>query len=268
MDFGKIDDPVDASFGAWPEEQDDMGKKLGEIALGLTGLVFVPAKALKIFKDHFSRGGRGGRAIYLIEALNIGLKWLEKNTETRLKDVEGRASAQEEALKAIQTKINTPQFEEAVAVACEEAARASDRARVDQFAQILVGSLSPNPWQEPDEDVATIIRNIAQLGTGDLKALEILRKVHSTAIAQNPNLYSSDAFSKETATLKRAIADSKIHPDDFLSRCERLRGFGLAAEPTRNNNQMAPDDYCYRPTRRGLALLTYLMPYEHKSAAP
>jgi hypothetical protein len=172
MDFGKVDDTVEASFEAWPEEQDDLGKKLGELALSLSGLVFLPAKVLKILKDQFSRDSRGGRAIYLIEAITIGLKRLESCTETKLKDVEDRMSAQKEALKSIQAKIDAPQFEEAVATACEESARATNLQKVKQFAQVLVGSLSPNPWRGPDEDVAAMIRDRAQLGNDDLRALE------------------------------------------------------------------------------------------------
>jgi hypothetical protein len=73
-----------------------------------------------------------------------------------------------------------------------------------------------------------------------------------------PNLQNPDPFSRETPRLKTAIAESGIHPDDFLSTCERLRGFGLGAEVLRNTSHMGPEDFCYRPTRRGLLLLDYL----------
>ena len=50
----------------------------------------------------------------------------------------------------------------------------------------------------------------------------------------------------------------RSHDRRFQSVCDRLRGFGLAAEVLRNVSRMAPADYCYRPTRRGLKLLKLL----------
>lgn len=46
-EFGKIDDPVDASFEAWPEEPRDLGQKAGDLALSFSGLDLstVPATA-------------------------------------------------------------------------------------------------------------------------------------------------------------------------------------------------------------------------------
>jgi hypothetical protein len=255
---GRIDDPVDASFEGWPDEPKDLGRTFGELALSFSGLIFPPAKVLNIPKDRFLPSSRAARVVYLLAGLRIKLDRLESETRSKFGKVESQSSNLREAMKLLQSQLDAPRFEEAVAVACEESARASNLEKVEQFVQILVGSLSPNPWRGPGEDVATMIRDIAQLGNDDLRALEMLRKVHATAIAHTPNLHSSDAFSRETPTLKRAVSGAKIHPDDFLSLCERLRGFGLAAEPTRNPNQMGPDDYCYRPTRRGLALLAYL----------
>ena len=37
-----------------------------------------------------------------------------------------------------------------------------------------------------------------------------------------------------------------------------LNGFGLAIEVVRNTSRMQPHEYCFRPTRRGVALLEYL----------
>lgn len=103
-----------------------------------------------------------------------------------------------------------------------------------------------------------MLRDIAQLGEKDLRVLAVLKTVHASAISHAPNLNHPDSFSRETPTLKKEVAKSGIHPDDFLGRCERLRGFGLAAEVLRNTSHMGPQDYCYRPTRRGLAVLDYL----------
>ncbi len=212
--FGKIDNPAEASFEAWPQEEKNLGDTLSGLALKFAGFEFGPAKITQILKDQFSTPSRIARIEYLLN--------------------------------------------EAVSAACEEAARATNQKKIEQFSWVLVGSLSPNEWADPIEDVAVIIRDIAQLGDRDLRVLGILAAVHASAIATAPNLYEPDAFSRETAALMRDIRSSGIHSDDFLSTCERLRGFGLAAEVLRNIAHMAPHDYCYRPTRRGLAVLDYL----------
>jgi hypothetical protein len=165
-----------------------------------------------------------------------------------------------EQVKAVNAKLESERFREAVSVACEEAARAPSDTRIEQMAAALVGYVSPTPsaWAEPDEDIATMIRDIAQLGDRDIQVLRILAAVHASAVSHMPNLQNPDPFSKGTPKLKTAIADSGIHPDDFLSTCERLRGFGLGVEVLRNTSHMGPEDFCYRPTRRGLLLMDYL----------
>ena len=104
----------------------------------------------------------------------------------------------------------------------------------------------------------SMIRDIAQLEDRDIQVLEILASVYASAVLHMPNLQNPDPFSRETPRLKTAIAESGIHRDDFLAMCERLRGFGLGAEVLRNASHMGPEDFCYRPTRRGLVLLGYL----------
>jgi hypothetical protein len=49
----RIDDPIDASFEAFPEEPEGLGRKFGELALNFSGLVFPPAAVLKILTDQF-----------------------------------------------------------------------------------------------------------------------------------------------------------------------------------------------------------------------
>jgi hypothetical protein len=165
-----------------------------------------------------------------------------------------------EQVKVANAKLEGDRFREAVSVACEEAARATNDKKIEQMAAVLVGYVGPAPsaWAPPDEDVASMIRDIAQLGDRDIQVLGILATVHAGAVSHMPNLQNPDAFSRETPRLKTAIAESGIHPDDFLSTCERLRGFGLGAEVLRNTSHMGPEDFCYRPTRRGLLLLDYL----------
>lgn len=255
-EFGKIDDPVDASFEAWPEESPSIGEKAAEFALSFSGLIFPPAKILKILKDQFASPKRLARVLFLLDGFRLGLKLLQSEQ-----------TSDRERLKKVEEKLDTPDFFEAVTAACEEASRATNDKKIHQLAVALVGSLRGSQWSDPNEDIPTMIRDIARLREKDLRVLSILRKTHASAIETAPNLYEPDAFSRETAALMRDVRESGIHSDDFLSTCERLRGFGLAAEVLRNTAHMAPHDYCYRPTRRGLAVLDYLSSVKAESAS-
>lgn len=246
-EFGKIDDPVDASFEAWPEETGDLGKKASELALSIGGLGFTPAKVFKILKDQFANASRFARIEYLLNAFRLKLNILDSQN-----------AGARERVRALEQSLNRPQFSEAVSAACEEAARATNAKKIEQFASVLVGSLTPNQWADPGEDIAAMIRDIGQLGEKDVKVLGILFSAHSSAISTYPNLIESDAFSRETPRFMQAVATSGPHADDFLSACERLMGFGLAANVFHSTIHMGPNDFCYRPTRRGLAVLSYL----------
>ncbi len=249
MTLGKIDDPVEASFEAWQPDSPNLGERLASLALTIAGIKFVPAKLWQILKDQFDRGSRFQRIEYLFDGIRLGFQSVQSDM--------GEVAEQ---VKAVNAKLEGDRFREAVSVACEEAARAANDKKIEQMAAALVGYVGPTPsaWAAPDEDIASMIRDIAQLGDRDIQVLEILASVHASAVSHMPNLQDPDPFSRETPRLKTAIAESGIHPDDFLSTCERLRGFGLGAEVLRNTSHMGPEDFCYRPTRRGLLLLDYL----------
>ena len=54
MTFGKMDDPVEASFEAWQPDSTNLGERLSNLALSLTGIKFVPAKLFQILRDQFA----------------------------------------------------------------------------------------------------------------------------------------------------------------------------------------------------------------------
>jgi hypothetical protein len=249
MTSGKIDDPVEASFEAWPPDSPNLGERVSNLALSFTGIKFVPAKLFQILRDQFANGSRFQRIEYLFGGVRLGFQ-----------SVQSEIGEVAEQIKAVNAKLAGEPFREAVSVACEEAARAASNRKIEQLAAVLVGYVGPTPsaWAAADEDIVTMIRDIAQLGDRDIQVLGILATVHAGAVSHMPNLEDPHQFSKETPTLRAAIADSEIHRDDFLSSCERLRGFGLGAEVLRNTSHMGPEDFCYRPTRRGLLLLDYL----------
>jgi hypothetical protein len=249
MTSGKIADPVEASFEAWKADTPNLGERLSTLAVSFAGIKFVSAKLFQILKDQLDKGSRFQRIEYLFNGIRLGFQ----SVQTEIGEVA-------EQVKAANAKLEGDRFREAVSVACEEAAGAANNKKIEQMAAVLVGYVGPtsSAWAPPDEDVASMIRDIAQLADRDIQVLGILAAVHASAISHTPNLQNPDPFSRESPKLKTAIAESGIHPDDFLSTCERLRGFGLGAEVLRNTSHMGPEDFCYRPTRRGLLLLDYL----------
>ncbi len=166
---GKIDDPVDASFEAWPEDSGDLGKKASDLALSIGGLAFTPAKIVKILIDQFASPSRFDRIEYLLKAFRLKLNILDSQN-----------AGSRERVTAVEQKLESPQFSEAVSAACEEAARATNAKKIEQLASVLVGSLTPNEWADPGEDIALMIRDIAQLGEKDVKVL-VIRKQYRVA---------------------------------------------------------------------------------------
>jgi hypothetical protein len=43
----KIDDPIDTSYEAYPEDPEGLGKTFAELSLSFTSLVFLPAAVAK-----------------------------------------------------------------------------------------------------------------------------------------------------------------------------------------------------------------------------
>jgi hypothetical protein len=242
---GKIDDPIDASFEAFPETPEGVGGKFADLALSLGGLIFPPAAVLKILTDQFSAANRFNRIEYLLRALNLGFKQLEQQVGS------GR-----EKTKALQAQIESPRFQEAVALACEESARATNINGIERMAEILAGSLTPTRWSPRDEDVAALIRDLARLGDRDIQVLGKLSLAFGGLMLGNSTL-PDKLFTDNNSALDRIVREEGDR-DEFYSTCGRLIGFGLAVELTWPMNHTQPHERCIRPTRRGLALLGYL----------
>jgi hypothetical protein len=140
----------------------------------------------------------------------------------------------------------------------EETWRTDEAKKIKRFAAILGNSVAPNDELDVSEDVSDFIRAVAQLSERDIQALQILYSVFADVVKVYPNLHDPNVFTERAGQLLKKVDESKIHRDDFYSYCKRLEGFGLAIEVPRNTSRMAPGDYCFRPTRRGLKLLSLL----------
>jgi hypothetical protein len=244
---GKIDDPLDASLEAWPKEPDGLGGKFAALVLKFGESVLPLAAIQKIFEDQFSHANRIGRLEYLFDAIAIKFKLIEPEIANSA-----------EKLRAVNARLETQPFQRAVATAFEEALRATDREKIEQLSAVLVGSLVPSQWADPNADLAALVRDLAQLGSEDIRALDVLRTAFREIISNPSNLNDPNQFAERMQDYRSAIQVNRIDPENFYASCARLNGFGLAIEVVRNPHKMHPNEYLFRPTRRGVALVDCL----------
>lgn len=240
-ELGKIDDPSETSFAAWPEEESN---EVFEAALTIGGCVSHWIKLGSIIRDRFLAKNRAERARYLFQA--VRLKFIE---------LDKRIGGLEEQVNA---KIASPEFREAAAIAAEESVAATSPQKIEQFASILVASVDPSISEDSPADARVLIRDVARLTAMDIGVLRHLEEAYGDLFPNYPNVHDPNVFTEKIQDFKDAAKRSGLHPEEFQSVCERLRGFGLASEVLRNTSRMSPGDYCYRPTRRGLKLLKLL----------
>jgi hypothetical protein len=237
-EFGQIKNPAEL------DDLDSLGAQFGKLALRFAGLVFPPAAIASILVDHFD----------------------QTKLEQRLQDYYGhlldrisvleQKSLPDEVMAEAEKRFKSRSFAEGVLAGGEEAIRAVRPEKSEQFAAIAVGWLVPSQWGE--HDVATMIRDIGQLVDSDIRVLGILAGVYGTYV--NTDLFTNQVtvFTSRMGEQFAAVLASKINPDDFLSSCARLSGFGLVIEESRTPNDLRLAARCFRPTRRGMAVLTYL----------
>jgi hypothetical protein len=244
---GKIDDPIEASEDAWPDEPEGLGKKFADLALSFLGLVLPPATIVKILKDQFLPENKAARVKYLFDAMAI-----------KLKEVEAKFASSREKLEEMKARLEEPAFQRAVATTCEEAARSNDLERIKRFALVLASGPTPGKWSTDGDGIATFIRDLSQLGERDIEVLGGLCMAFGGIILNNPDLTDSSIFTSNNQGLENVIMQQTLHRDDFYSACGRLIGFGLAIEEPWPIMHTQPHARCIRPTRRGIALLHYL----------
>ena len=173
-----------------------------------------------------------------------------------LEQLQQQLGSDREKMKVVQAQIESSSFQEAVAVACEESARATNTKKIERMAEILSGSLKPTRWSPKDEDVAALIRDLVQLSDRDIHVLGKLSLAFGGLMLEGSAL-PDKLFTDNNISLDR-IVEGEGDRDEFYSTCGRLIGFGLAVELIWPWNHTQPHTRCIRPTRRGLALLGYL----------
>lgn len=158
-----------------------------------------------------------------------------------------------------ESALKTTWFKRAVQTLIVQTALEVDEERAIRLARATALGCFPNDENKHrQEELASYIRDLAQLTPEDIRLLELMRDVYRDAIRTVPNMNRMDDFTNKFADFKRAVNDLGIHVDDCLALSARLSGFGLAYEVPRNQTVQSPSEHVFRPTRRGLYLLSLL----------
>jgi hypothetical protein len=149
---------------------------------------------------------------------------------------------------------NSVWFKRAVQVLMEESLRAPNEERAVLLAKAAAHGCFPSGENKHrQEDLASYIHDLAQLGGDDVQMLRLLRDAYKDVFQNDPNLHDPNRFTQHNETFKHMADKLNIHADDRLALGARLSGFGLAFEGVA---QM--EGHFFRPTRRGFYLLSLL----------
>jgi hypothetical protein len=237
--MGKIDRPIDAVLDQYPECPENF---LGEISLEAAGIASPLVKIVNILRQRLSASEKKQRAGALFNAINDELVDLKRQIDQR----------------TIEDRLDSPEFQDALMLAIEEALRTSNEVRVRRLAAVLANGVATSIDAPPGEDLSSFVREVAYLDDGDIQMLQVMSEVYRPAITNRPDLSDPNEFTFLIAGFLRKTDELKISRDDVYSRCSRLSGFGLAVEVPRVDTRMSPSDHCFRPTQRGLRLLRLL----------
>jgi hypothetical protein len=168
--------------------------------------------------------------------------------------------------KDVESVLEQPWFKRAATALMMEAATAVGEEDARLLARVAAHGCFPRESdRHRQEDLASYIRDLARLGTDDIQLLKLLRDANRDVIKLAPNLNRPDDFTANLEEFKRQAGQLGIDPDDGIALGARLSGFGLAYEVPRVGTRQSPSDYCFRPTKRGLYLLSLLEAAEKPS---
>jgi hypothetical protein len=233
-----IDNPMDKVRDIADEKDDELFN-----GLILAGAVFSPIMAVvATVKGVFDGAERQARIWSAIRAL---CDELEAMRDRLPNDAEAALSS--------------AWFKGAVQVVLEESARAVNQERAVMLSRAAAHGCFPDDENKHrQKDLANYIRDLAQLGADDIQMLKLLRDAYQEPIRTTPNMHDPNYFTEHFDEFKRMATDLNIHVDDRIALGARLSGFGLAYEAARNTTRQTPGEHCFRPTRRGVYLLSLL----------
>lgn len=161
--------------------------------------------------------------------------------------------------KDVESVLEQNWFKRSATALMLEAAAAVDDEQARLLARVAAHGCFPKETdRHRQEDLATYIRDLARLGSDDIQFLRLLRDANRDVIQRAPNLNKPDDFTANFEEFKRQAGQLRIDSDDGVALGARLSGFGLAYEVPRVGTRQSPSDCCFRPTKRGLYLLSLL----------
>lgn len=240
----RIDDAFDAAKAAYPKKE---GNVPGDVALRVAARMPMLGSLVGPVNE--------ARQYLSSKAINERLEALIEAVNEKVEDLRGQVK---DEIADIQSRIDSPAFASAFREAAVQTLFATEETKIKRFGALLGGSLSAEDWPEVSSDLTTFIKAIAQLGEKDIESLRLIHTVFVDVVRVYPNMNDPNPFTEKAQELLKAAGEAGFHRDDFYAYCRRLEGFGLAMEVPRNTSRMAPGDYCFRPTRKGLELLRLL----------
>lgn len=231
----KIDGPLEAISQQYENKRDRIFAKIWAVARELE-----PFGILSALKVLFSEDATNARFEAFIRQLV-----LEVN---RLEDTD----------RFFSEKVESAEFKETIMAAMNETARTIDLEKIKRFALIVGSSLDSKRNTKSWDDAAVYIRDISQLGDGDIKALSVLYTVQRDLFVGKNVALDPNSYTEKNSEVLELVHKSGMPRDEFYSRCARLNGFGLAIEVQRNESRVSPGNLCFRLTTRGRDLISII----------
>lgn len=238
----RINNPTDVVLTQYEGEPENTTQ---EIVLKVAGSLLLPIGLATALREHFSSRERQERIHRVLLAFKADIEALQKKSEQ-----DGVRT------KAIEDRLQSPKFTEALLTAAEEAAKTAESKKLDRLASTLANGIDPDVIQ-PEDDLTSFVRDVSQLSELDIKTLnKIVISSPLRAVFGTP---SSSEPSDLMQSLVESAALERIENDDFFSTAFRLVGFGLVLEvPSSQYGARSINHLSFTPTKRGRKLSALL----------
>ena len=214
--------------------------------LKVAGVVSVKVGLLNALRDHFSTKTRFERIQQVFVAFNSDLDSLEKQSAQNTNKIQ-----------AIEERLQSPKFTEAVLTVAEEAVRTADSEKLRRLASTLANGLDPE-IVKPSDDLSSFIRDVSQLSEHDIKTLDSIARMRQMLWLRYESEPTTPGNFPVIEEYLEADAANKIEGDDFYSAAYRLVGFGLALELPSKTGRRSSKNIRFTITNRGRKLLALL----------
>lgn len=236
----RIDSPTDVAITQFEGEPENTTQ---EIVLKVASAIVPPIALVTALRDHFSSKRRYERIEQVFLAFSSDIELLRKEfAENKTKT------------EAVEERLKSSSFIEALLTASEEAARTADSKKLERLASTLANGVNPDIIQ-PEDDLSSFVRDVSQLSETDIKTLKTI--ISFALFNSISEMTPSNMNSGEQSFLDNA-ARKKIENDDFYSTAYRLVGFGLALEMPSNTGRRSANDLRFNATNRGRKLIALL----------